>query len=426
MIRLIIQKLKQLTVYSLAGLAVALPLSTVSAFAASFQLSPGSGTYKVGDYLTIDATEDSGSTGVNFVELDLTYDNSVLNFVSIDASQSDFPAEIPPTAGGGTVQIARAILGNGDGAPAVLLTGVHEVASITFKIVGAASHSSVNLASTSSIKAPSGTTSVSEAWNGVTTGVSFTFTTTAGRGTTGSGGTTGGGTTGGASSGSSSGSGGSSSAGGKSTGSSSKAAAPSAGSSSSPPQNSTTVPVTTSDDSQPQQLIPTTHLVTIKVVDSSNNPLVDAEVKLNGQTTHTLSNGMASFVGVPEGIYKVSVKHKGKTVTTSITVKSQAQGVNNVQSFKVKLTSSKKLPAWLIYSIIGLIVIFIAGLFIPRSRHRRFEYANTVVDTSSIVVGGTDQVKDVVPPPAPAPTSTSTPPSPPPEGSPPPSNNKEQ
>ena len=393
MVRPIIQKIKKTFYYSLLALTISLPASLAGAAAATpgtayFILTPNSGTFNVGDYLTIQVSENSGATGVNFVEPDMNYDKNVLEFQSIDASNTDFPSEMPQEGGGGVVKMPRAILG------ANLLKDTKIIGTVTFKVIGAANPSSISFATTSSIKAPTSPTTVDDVWNQVTTGASLTLKAIA---------------TTPPPSGGSTGSTGSTSSGGKSTtpSTTTKKASPKPGASVTAPTVSTTLPVQTAGpESETEVLAPTSHVVSIKVVNAKDKPVVGAEVKMAGQTTHTISNGTASFVGIADGDYTISVTNGGTTTSKAITVKAQGEPVSSVQNFKVKLTGSTGIPNWVIYTGVGLLILFILGLFIPRKRHNMSKYISAPVAPESIIVGN---LKKSTPAPAPKPAPVATP-----------------
>lgn len=404
MIITITKKLKLTILISLLTVLATLPLSIKSASALGgsyFILTPNSGTYQVGDFLTVKVEENSGSTGINFAEADLNYDKNLLSFVSFNSAQSDFPALVQENGGGGLAGSARGILSNNG--QIALLTGTKTLTYVTFKVL-AAGATSVSLANTSSIKAPSADlTTIKEDWNGVTAGATFTFKAPV---TDGGGTTTGGGSTGG---------GGSTSSGSKSSISSggSTTAIKAGASSTAPP--ATTQPVQQSvsgaEDEGTQVLTPTSHMVSVKILNDKGKPVTGAEVKLGNQTDHTISNGTASFIGIEDGSYKITVSYKGKTTSKQINVDATGQPASSVQNFEVKLTGTKGLPTWIIYSIIGLIVLFILGFLIPRKKPK-FAYMNPV-DPQSVVIGGSNQVnapvqtvKPVAPPAPLPPTQT--------------------
>jgi hypothetical protein len=349
-----------------AGLDKAAAASTPS-----FSVSPASGTYSVGDYVTVSVSEDSGSQAVNAVEADLLYDKNVLSFDSLDGSQSPFKLEGTMSAGGGVVKIPRAIAKTS-------LTDSKLVSKVTFKVIAPAKGSLLKFDTTSQILLLS---SHADIWqNGTQNGASFNLVSST-SGSSGGSGSSGSSSSGSSSSnGSKTGTGGSKSSGG--SGSSS-----SAGGSTSPPANNTSVPQTGTpgDTSMPQTLLPTTHSLAIKILDTEGKPVSGATVKIDSQTTTSDSDGVASFTGVSEGQHQVSVTYSGKTESKPINVKA-TDSVASIQQFKVKLSSkSKAMPVWIIYLIIGLIVLFGLGFIIPRRRPKFSSFADP--DATNVITG---------------------------------------
>ncbi len=92
----------------------------------SLSLVPASSTQNVGSNFTVVVHENSGTDAINAVEADLTYDQTKLQFVSLDTSTSAFDLSATGSGGAGSIKIARAKSGTN-------LTGDQIVASITFK-----------------------------------------------------------------------------------------------------------------------------------------------------------------------------------------------------------------------------------------------------------------------------------------------------
>lgn len=88
-------------------------------------LSPASQTLAGGGTLTLEVRENSGTTGVNAVQANFSYQTSLLTFVSIDTSTSAFTTQAEASGGAGQVKIARGITGS--------LTGDQLIAKVTFK-----------------------------------------------------------------------------------------------------------------------------------------------------------------------------------------------------------------------------------------------------------------------------------------------------
>lgn len=372
-------------VFSLIGLGLA-GNGADAAGSATLNLTPTNGTYTVGDFVTFKITENSAAVDVNAVEADLNYDKNVMQFVSIDATQSAFTLAGPMVGGGGVVQIARVI--DGSLPPSPSRTGVQTVASVTFKVIGSAASSTISFNTTSQIKSYPDHTDV---WNRATAGATFVLKAAPVTPTPPTGGTSGG-------------SGGSASSGGKTS-----TTKPSTSKPASTPVVATTAPVTTSSqptetsgtESEPEVLTPTTSFVAVKVVDDKGKPVEGASVKLGGQTVKTDSLGIASFTNVTEGPHSVTVSYSGHTQTKSLDVKA-ADSNSAVQQFKVQLAAKKSVPTWLIYTLIAVVVLFILGFFIPRRKPKVGDFANANFAGGNVVVGGSGQVP-AQPAPAPEP-----------------------
>jgi hypothetical protein len=405
MVKPSIKKLKTTLYYSFMTLALLLPASLSSAAAAGtayFSLTPNSGSFNVGDYLTLEIDVNSGSNNVNFAEADLTYDKNLLTFIGLDSAQSDFPATIQEVGGGGVVKVARGVLSDNQSGTVGYVNGTKMLSMATFKIA-AAGNTAISFDTTSGINAlTNNNTSVAPVWNGVTTGANFTFKAPVTQTPPPSGG--------------GSGSGGTSSSGGSSSspGSTTVTKTPTKpGTSTTAPTTSTTLPIQTgnNDSDTPQVLTPTLHMVSIKVVNSNGKPIVDAEVRMAGQSMHTISDGTVGFLSIADGNYTVGVTYKGKTTEKQITVNAQGQPIGNIQNFEVKLSSSRALPTWASYSAIGLAILFIVAFFIPRKRYKRTNhFPVNLVDPASVVVGGSKApvappVATAVPTPPPAPVA---------------------
>ncbi len=118
----------------------------------SLSLVPASANQSLGASFTVTIHENSGTDPINAVEADLTYDQTKLQFVSIDASASAFDLSATSTGGAGSVKIARA-------KSSTSLTGDQVVASVTFTAIGTGS-TSVSFAASSAIVLTSNATNV--------------------------------------------------------------------------------------------------------------------------------------------------------------------------------------------------------------------------------------------------------------------------
>ena len=108
------------------------------AAANSVYFSPASTTTTIGQTITLSLRVDPGSN-TDAVQANITYDQNVLQFVSIDATNSAFPIEIQGTGGAGQLVIARGIF-----APATISTDAL-IANVTFKVLVASPGSTIGV-----------------------------------------------------------------------------------------------------------------------------------------------------------------------------------------------------------------------------------------------------------------------------------------
>jgi hypothetical protein len=94
-------------------------------------LNPASANPGVGQTVTVEVRENSGSTAVNAVQANFTYPTARLQFVSISADGSAFPVQAENSGANGQVKIAR-----GTTTP---VSGDQLLAKVTFKVTAAGS-----------------------------------------------------------------------------------------------------------------------------------------------------------------------------------------------------------------------------------------------------------------------------------------------
>lgn len=320
-LREILSKYRIVVIVLLAVVGAWLLRSGQAAGNATYTLSPSSGSYSINTEFTVTVYENSGSEPVNAVDVNLTYDQSKLQFVSLSTSGSPFTTCTNSTGGGGKVNIVCALLGGS-------VTGNQKVGSVTFKALVGSGSSSVNFDPSSKIVR---STDNSDIWNGDTTGGNYTFTTPAAPPPA------------------------------QPSPSSSPGPAPASSSTpstntpktantqtSSPSQN--TPSQNTPDPTDPAAPVPvnntvatdSAYLVAIKVVNHDGKPVENAKVTLGEQTTTSDSTGIASFIKIPAGNHKVTVDAPSGKKTLSINVSSDKPAAE-VQQFEVKLTSYKPL-----------------------------------------------------------------------------------
>lgn len=93
--------------------------------------SPSSITANVGDIVTVEVRENSGTSTVNAVQANILYPASILEYVSVDAATSPFNIQAQSTQTSGEILMARGV---GGGAT---LTGDQHVTKVSFKVLQA-------------------------------------------------------------------------------------------------------------------------------------------------------------------------------------------------------------------------------------------------------------------------------------------------
>lgn len=130
---------KYLTLYLTLLLLASIPLTvwglnkirelrSRAAGTATLYLTPASQNVNQNTNFTVQIRENSTIDPVNAVQANLTYDATKLDYISTDFTGSAFGVAAESSGGGGSIRIARGVIG---GQPAV--TGDQLVASVTFK-----------------------------------------------------------------------------------------------------------------------------------------------------------------------------------------------------------------------------------------------------------------------------------------------------
>lgn len=118
-----LQSITALSIFALCWL-----FSSPNVFASgNLYLTPGSLTGGVGSNVSVSVRTNITSDTVNAVQANLAYPADKLDFVSINAASSPFNIQAESTGGGGTVRIARGIVGTG-------ISGDRLIAVVTFKV----------------------------------------------------------------------------------------------------------------------------------------------------------------------------------------------------------------------------------------------------------------------------------------------------
>ena len=123
-------------------------------------LTPSQGTFNVGDSVVVTIREDSLSTAVNSVGVDMTYPAAVLQYQSSSTTGSAFTTTVQNTGGSGAVNISVGILGGST-------TGDNLVGTVTFTALASGS-AAITFDPTSGIARASDSTDVCQAKLGAT------------------------------------------------------------------------------------------------------------------------------------------------------------------------------------------------------------------------------------------------------------------
>ncbi|HET8709310.1 MAG TPA: cohesin domain-containing protein [Candidatus Saccharimonadales bacterium] len=121
-------------------------------------LTPASGSYSTGSSFTVQIREDSQSQQVNSIQADLTYPQTLLQFVSADTTGSPFTTTVQNSGGSGTINLGVGILAGST-------SGDQLVGTITFNVL-AAGTAAVAFSNTSGIASADTSTNICQAENG--------------------------------------------------------------------------------------------------------------------------------------------------------------------------------------------------------------------------------------------------------------------
>lgn len=328
----------------------------VTAGAANFSLNPATGSYGTNKSFSVAIYENSGSEPVGAVDVKLSYDQTKLDFVSVDTNGGVYTNCFENTGGNGSVSLVCSKLGSS-------FTGNQKIGNVTFKTKSASGTAAVSFKNTSHIYKADGIPT--EIWSGNTNGGTYTIgTSSGGGGTTTPPPTT---TTPPTSSGgSSSPSGGTSSPSSGSTSSGSGGSgSTSSGSGSSSATVPSTQPVTGSSQGSKNESI------TIKITDELGEAIAGATVTLKDVEATSDSNGLVRYYNVTPGSYTVSVKTDKGEVIKKITVK-DTNGKTTAQQFTVEVKPKSPILTYVIYGVIGVItIVAVYALIVMLSRYQK-------------------------------------------------------
>lgn len=106
--------------------------------AQELSITPEKNTVKAGEEFTVSIKLHT-KTPVDSVEAKISYNPSLVKYVSVDASNSGFPVELPTQTGNGSVTVSRGIF-----APDTVSSDI-EVAKVTFRALADADKSPLGL-----------------------------------------------------------------------------------------------------------------------------------------------------------------------------------------------------------------------------------------------------------------------------------------
>jgi hypothetical protein len=115
------------------------------------------------------------------------------------------------------------------------------------------------------------------------------------------------------------------------------------------------------------------NLIAVKVVNSSNQPVVGAKVSLDGSTSTTDPTGIASFYNILPGSRTLAVIADNQTRSQAITIDAKPAG--GIQIHEVKLAAAKYNANVLWY--LALMVLILIFTFIWGNKHMRSKSSHT-------------------------------------------------
>jgi hypothetical protein len=115
-------------------------------------LTPAKDSHATGTTFTVQVREDSGGAPVNSVQANLTYAQTLLQFVSADTTGSPFTTTAQNTGGSGSINLGVGLLGGST-------TGDQLVGTITFKVLSAGT-ATVSFAADSGVASATSNTNI--------------------------------------------------------------------------------------------------------------------------------------------------------------------------------------------------------------------------------------------------------------------------
>lgn len=141
-------------------------VTTLAGGPASLSLNPASGNFASGTTIAAGIYVDSGSAEVSTVDVKLNYDTTKLDFVSIDGSGGALSTCTENTGGSGNASLVCTKLGGS-------ITGNQKIGNVNFRTKVNSGISAVSFSANSHVYAYAAT--LTELWNGDTSGGSYTL-----------------------------------------------------------------------------------------------------------------------------------------------------------------------------------------------------------------------------------------------------------
>lgn len=315
-----------------------------AAGSATFSISPSSGSYNIGDYINLTIRENSGTTGINAVDVKLDFNSGQLLYDSstVSGSFADLGLTRTPKAGQVNLVVWK---------PGTTISGDQIVGTVKFKVL-AAGTANLTFAGSSSIVSQATAQNI---WNGQTAAGSFSLrSVTPGATPTPT-----------------------KIIPGTSATPTAKSSAPTTAgtsgkaSTSSPPSTKSSTSTTSGSQQAVQGASSAGYMVAIKVVDANNKILVGIEVSIDDKyTAISDSTGIASFLNLPAGKHTVKTVVNGKTNSQIIEVKGESSTIP--QEFTMPTAPKKSSIINYIYGgiALGLIILIIVIVLVLRKRRR--------------------------------------------------------
>jgi hypothetical protein len=118
-----------------------------------------------------------------------------------------------------------------------------------------------------------------------------------------------------------------------------------------------------------EEIATATYTVKVKVVDTNKNPVKGAKVTLYSEPKEAFTNekGIATFEDAAKGEHKIVIAYKGQVGEQKVNLGGEVKEFN----FTIQIKQTNPLVSPLVISIIGTLILIIAGLSIWIYKMRR-------------------------------------------------------